>query len=330
MTHLRHPGSRAAPQTYLERGVVQPPPAVPLHRKRRKNDGMSYFLFIDESGHDHGESPYEVLAGVAIKDQDLWNLIRAVQNAELRHFGVRYSARNHELKGKRLLKRKVFRHAAQLPLIAPLERQALARSCLENASAAGRRELTALAQAKLAYVSEVFDICAQFRCRAFASIVLKNAPPPPATGHHLRKDYAYLFERFFYFLEDADPSAQGIVVFDERERSESHLLIEQLDSYFKRSAKGRQRSGRIIPEPFFVHSDLTTGIQVADLIAYIVSWAFRTNQLTEPRREELEPWVAQVAGLRYRAIREVEGNPHFGIWSFAVITDLRGGGEGGM
>ncbi len=25
-------------------------------------------------------------------------------------------------------------------------------------------------------------------------------------------------------------------------------------------------------EPFFVHSDLTTGVQVADLIAYYISW----------------------------------------------------------
>jgi hypothetical protein len=288
---------------------------------------MSYFLFIDESGHDHGDSPYEVLAGVAIEDQNLWNLIQAIQQAELRNFGTRYSAQENELKGKRLLKKKVFRHAVQLPEIELRERQTLARKCLEKGDTAGRRELTALAQAKLAYVSEVFDITARFRCKAFASIVLKNAPAPPTSGHHLRKDYAYLFERFYYFLEDVSPDAQGIIVFDERERSESHILIDQLDNYFKRSSKGRQRAGRIIPEPFFVHSDLTTGIQIADLIAYIVSWSFRTNQLTEPRREELAPFASQVAGLRCRAIREVEGNTQFVIWSFAVIADLRAGGD---
>ena len=154
----------------------------------------------------------------------------------------------------------------------------------------------------------------------------RNAPLP--TGEdHLRKDYAYLFERFFYFLEDIHPDAQGIVVFDELERSRSHLLIDQMDGYFKRTAKGRQRSGRIVPEPFFVHSDLTTGIQIADLIAYIVSWGFRTAQLVEPARDELKRFAQQVATLRFRVVREVGSNPNFVIWSFAVIHDLRGGSD---
>jgi hypothetical protein len=32
---------------------------------------MAYFLFIDESGQDHHDSPYEVLAGITVKDEDL-------------------------------------------------------------------------------------------------------------------------------------------------------------------------------------------------------------------------------------------------------------------
>lgn len=87
----------------------------------------------------------------------------------------------------------------------------------------------------------------------------------------------------------------GIVVFDELEKSRSHLLVEQMDRYFKRTVKGQQRSGQIIPEPFFVHSDLTTGIQVADLIAYILSWGFRTRDMTEPARAELDALVHQSA-----------------------------------
>jgi hypothetical protein len=52
---------------------------------------MACFLFIDESGQDHKESPYEVLAGVAIKDADLWNIVQALHDAEVAHFGRRYS-----------------------------------------------------------------------------------------------------------------------------------------------------------------------------------------------------------------------------------------------
>ena len=89
------------------------------------------------------------------------------------------------------------------------------------------------------------------------------------------------------------------------------------------TAVGRHRASRIIPEPFVVHSDLTTGVQIVDLVAYVISWGFRTHRMTKPAREELSDLVNQIAQLRHRAIRERLGNPQFEIWSFAHITDLR-------
>jgi Protein of unknown function (DUF3800) len=146
----------------------------------------------------------------------------------------------------------------------------------------------------------------------------------------LRRDYAFLFERFFYFLEDIGPTAMGAVVFDELERSRSHLLVGQMYAYFERTAKGQQRAGQVIPEPFFVHSDLTTGIQLVDLLAYVVSWGFRAiREMTEPARPELDGLVRQACGLRHRAVRTVGENPEFGIWSFHYIRDLRPVGERG-
>ncbi|MGC8475353.1 MAG: hypothetical protein ACP5NP_03270 [Acetobacteraceae bacterium] len=35
-------------------------------------------LFIDETGHDRKASPYEVLAGIAVRDRDLWPMIGSV------------------------------------------------------------------------------------------------------------------------------------------------------------------------------------------------------------------------------------------------------------
>lgn len=45
--------------------------------------------------------------------------------------------------------------------------------------------------------------------------------------------------------------------------------------------------------------------------------------MTKPQRQELAPFAQQVAALRYRTTRERGGNPHFEIWSFAHIADLR-------
>ncbi len=272
---------------------------------------MAYFLFVDESGQDHRESPCEVLVGVAVEDRDLWNLVQSLQEAEVRHFGIRYSSGERELKARKLLKTKTYKQAALLPSFSPEERRGLAKSALEAGETADRRQLTALAQAKLAYASDVLELCARYRCKAFASIVDKDSPRP--SPNHLRKDYAYLFERFFYFLEDKETVPSGIIVFDELEKSQSHVLLDQMDRYFKSTAKGRQRSNQIIPEPFFVHSDLTTGIQLADLIAYIVSWGVRIGGMKQPIRSELIGLAEQVSGLRYTTTREIDG-----IRSYAV------------
>lgn len=291
---------------------------------------MAWFLFIDESGQDHRDSPYEALAGVAVRDEVLWHLVQELHDAELARFGARYTAGKREIKAKKLLKRKVFQHARLNCEVLPHEVPELAHAALADGAANGSiRHLKALALAKLGYVSDVFSICKSEQCRVFASIVEVDAPKSEAGG--LRKDYAYLFERFFYFLEDHAENTgrreHGVIVFDELEKSQSHILIDQAHRYFKETATGRLRATLIIPEPFFVHSDLTTGVQIADLVAYTVSWAFRTAQMYKGARTELDPYARQIAAMRYRAVRERHGNPNFEIWSIAHIRDLRTSSE---
>jgi hypothetical protein len=110
---------------------------------------MTYFLFVDESGQDRSSTPYEVLAGVAVQDIALWELIQEIRRIEARYFGDFYRLQRRELKAKKLLKSKVFRLAAQLPLIDEDVMIASAQACLANGPNAGRLEITSLAQAKL-------------------------------------------------------------------------------------------------------------------------------------------------------------------------------------
>lgn len=279
---------------------------------------MAYFLFIDESGQDHHESPYEVLAGFAIQDEDLWNFIRQVHALELSCFGRRYREDGREIKAKKFLNRKTFRLADQLPNIELPERVILAKEALDHGENISKRKLTALAQAKLYYVEQLFHLCHQYRCKIFASIVADPASIPDEEAL-LRKDYIYLFERFYYFLEDKKTEPRGIVVFDELEKTASHLLLSQMDKYFKNTAKGQIRCNLIIPEPFFVHSDLTTGIQVVDFVAYILSWSFRVAKLPKPAREELNKFLELVKPMRYRTTREIGDIAEHIIWSVTVV-----------
>ncbi|MGY6644795.1 MAG: DUF3800 domain-containing protein [Salinarimonas sp.] len=283
---------------------------------------MSWVLFIDESGQDRRESPYEVLAGIAIEDRVLWKLIRDLSDAQQRIFGMRlFEAYGSEAKAQNLLKNKVFKHSVQLGAFQPGDRAALSREILKDGTAVNRERLTALAQAKLAYVDMALDLSRKAGATAFASIVPRAAPRPQSGM--LRKDYAYLFERFYYFLNSQEADPMGYLVFDELDKSASHVLLNQVAEYFVRTRKGRTRSRLIIPEPFFVHSDLTTMVQVADLIAYILSWGVRLTGMTEPKREELEGLAAKVMRLRFTQ-RTPRGYTNF---SFKIINDLRSKAE---
>jgi len=288
--------------------------------------------FIDESGHDHGEAPYEVLAGVAMAESDLWNLIQAIRSAEVEYFGIHMAKVGLELKGGKLLKRKTFRHAAQGPAIEPDRRRDLARAFLEKGwieqqqgtpQTRQRDEFTAYGQACLAFVHKVIGLMARYRVKTFAALVNTHAPGS-ADDSILRRDYAFLFERFFYYLEDRSSHEMGIIVFDELEKAQCRLLINQLEKYFLETTKGYERSARIVPEPFFVHSDLTTAVQLADISAYCLNWVTRLNRMTEPVRDELRPFAEQIFDLRYVGERPDElGARVWPVYGIFYLDDLR-------
>lgn len=276
-------------------------------------------MFIDESGQDRRQSPYEVLAGLAVEDRRIWPLIRQLSDAQQHHFGMRlFEAYGREAKAQKLLDRRTFRHAAQEAPIPHPERTRLAREILLNGADVTRARLTALAQAKIAYARFALNLARRHGAQVFATIVPQDAPRP-ADADALRKDYAFLFERFYYFLNSQPGDPMGYLVFDELDRSQSHILLGQVSSYFVRTANGRTRARLIIPEPFFVHSDLTTLIQVTDIIAYVISWGVRLGGMAAPAREELGDLASDVLGLRF--FRETEGGER--IWGLKVIRDLR-------
>lgn len=290
---------------------------------------MATFLFVDESGHDQQDSPCEVLAGVAVRDLTLWPLVQAIRELENKHFGMRYTLGERELKGKKILKTKVFRHAdSGYTFASKDEQRELAKKALEHGNGAHPKEYAALAKAKLDFVNEFPSVCAKFKCAVFACMVPAKAPRPE-NPDILRKDYTYLFERFFYFLEDQSAKGAGIIAFDELEKSQSHILIQQMDSYFLGTHNGQQRSKLIVPEPFFVHSELTTGVQIADLVAYSLAWGrYRAPGQSGPARPELRALATGFEKLAYKTSRPSrQGKGRMAISSVTIIHDLRGRDE---
>jgi len=281
-------------------------------------------LFVDESGHDHHDMPCEVLAGVAVSEDNLWNLVKAVRSAERDHFGdYLRNMRQTEMKAKKLLKRKRFNSANRAVAIPAEELPQLANGALAHGATANERELVAYSRQVLAFVHEVLDIAARHSVQIIASVVDIHAPRPP--GDSLRKDYVYLFERYFYLLEALPPRERGLVVFDEMDKSESHILIQQMAQYFLGTQTGRYRSSRVIPEPFFVHSDLTTGVFLADLTAYILGWGWRLGSMPQAARSELKPYSDKLHEMQFHGERPgYAGNATVRLHGIRYMDDLRG------
>jgi hypothetical protein len=284
--------------------------------------------FVDESGIDLKRAPCVVLAGVSIRERDVWPMTQSflALTSETLRFPPEMG---YEAKGSKLLTNRVFKHAQSAEALEPARRaEVIDRLLLKNAQGldANREELSALAQAKLSFVDGALDLAEKFGMTVFASIVPRDAPQQRDRAI-LRKDFAYLFQRIHCHVCDQDEGDHGVLIFDEQDPALSQRLMDQIHKYFRETERGQQRAERMIPMPFFVHSELTAAIQIADLIAYIINWGLRLDSMPEPARSELKPVADKIFNLRYRG-REVlpgpdwkkRGKPTYGI---AYIPDLR-------
>jgi hypothetical protein len=274
---------------------------------------MSWLLFLDESGHDHKQLPYEVRGGVALHASRLWPFVRAAAQLELDCFGCPLSLYKREIKGSTLLDRKRFKFAGQE---APMPDEARRKHCrafltkgLDHANPT-RAEFTAYGQACLQMADGLFQLLQEQEAVLFASAIPTSARRTSGTAADelLRRDHVFLFERFFYLLEEK--REHGLLVFDETDKTEDRRFVKRMERYFTRTMKGRYRTAWIVPTPFFVASDMTYAVQAADMCIYCVNWGFRlpTRGMDAPVRTEIAerygPWLNR---LQYRGQTEAHG-----------------------
>ena len=291
---------------------------------------MAWFLFMDETGHDHRQMPYEVRGGFALNDETLWPLVKEAHALEEGCFGARLSDYKSEIKGEKLLKRERFKHAAQMEEIETERRQHLCRALLQaglEKRPPTREQLTAYGQASLMMAEGIFDLLERHKARIFAAAVPRGAINPPADPNPryqgvLRKDHTFLFERFFYFLEKE--RQMGILVMDEVEKSEDRRYVSRLHSYFTNTAKGRDRTRWIVPSPFFVSSDMALPVQMADVVIYCLNWGYRHSRamMDAPVRQEIaDRFAARIERLKWKG-SGYDGNKTFSSYGIVCVPDL--------
>lgn len=287
---------------------------------------MSWLLFLDESGHDHKQMPYEVRGGIALQDSQLWPFVQAMQRLERDCFGGQLHQYQLELKGSTLLDRKRFKFASQSSTMEPASRQKHARGFLTKGlerKPPTREEFTAYGQACLEMARGTFQLLRAHSAVLFASAIPANVQRPNQSHieEFLRKDHVFLQERFFYFLEGQ--RQHGLLVLDEVEKTADRKFVRQFEAYFTRTATGRYRTAWIVPTPFFVSSDLTYPVQAADLCIYCLNWGFRlpSQGMDAAKRDEIGdefgPWLSQ---LQYAG--EVEKNGQvYKTWGIVYVQN---------
>lgn len=289
---------------------------------------MSWLLFLDESGHDHKQMPYEVRGGVALHVGKLWPFVRAVQQLELDAFGAELALYQKELKGSTLLDAKRFKFAGQMARMNDEERRKHCRSFLtkglEKKTNQTREEFSAYGQACLEMAEGMFQLLQDHEARLFATAVPRGAARPPADQgvDLLRKDFVFLLERFYYLLEEKQQ--HGILVLDQVEKSADRRFVLRLERYFTKTQTGRYRSHWVVPTPFFVSSDMTYAVQAADLCIYCVNLGFRLPQqgMNAPVRKEIAERFAEWVGrLQFRGEGYRDGNV-FRSYGIVCIPDL--------
>ena len=301
-------------------------------RSEKKALGGVLLFFIDESGTDHKKAPYEILGGIGVREQDAWSLICELQQAQLRHFGVELADVGIECKGSQLLKTKVFRNAGRAEKIEEPTKTSLTRNFLlkgQRARETGtshpmtRDELTSYSQSCIEYARSVFELCEAHQVLTFAIFMHPDAPQP-SRDDMLRKDMSSLIKLFWYATEQTSLTEHGLIIFDETENSESKRLVRRMRNYFRRTEVGQRLSGRLLPEPLFVHSDLTTLVQVADLVCYSVNWGYRRAKMDKSVREEMRQFGELAAKLKWRdPEEEVLRSIGYPASGFTYFDDLR-------
>jgi len=253
---------------------------------------VSWLLFLDESGHDHRNVPYEVRGGVAVHAAKLWAFLSAVRTLEQSIFGASLAHFGAEIKGSRLLRTRCFRWDKQGPRLEDATRRKHALNFL-NSGKSGRRprreEFTAFGQACISLAEGVIELLKSHDAKLFAAVVPQRTRPAAAPAEYLRKDVVFLLERYFYFLEGRQE--MGLLVMDGSDKTADRRIVRRMERYFTQTQPGRYRTQWIVPVPLFVESDMAYGVQAADLCIYCLNWGWRLREMDKPTRPEIEPFV---------------------------------------
>jgi hypothetical protein len=224
-------------------------------------------IFLDETFRTHAKGdvklPFGALCGVAIPENQFTRIAKDIYQLKMKHLGAEF-ARDHELKGKELLKNYVFKLQAK-----GIESKnlSLAGDILDYLDRKGLR---------------IFGcVCFQPRFQDFKC--------QDVTA--LDKTFRYLFERIDMFMKIERPQEKAVLVFDDRDQGTNERNATAITNFFLRSPDGLALDS-IIDTPFFgISQAQNIGLQLADFVTTIIGLRFEGHEHIKPYFERLKRCV---------------------------------------
>jgi hypothetical protein len=224
-------------------------------------------IFLDETFRTRKtgaqELPMGALCGLGIPEASLRQVACDVFQLKRKHLSEEV-ARDKELKGKVLLKRRAFDLRAET----------------------GESPYLALVSDLIRYIVRkklpVFGtVCFEERNKEFKCTDVTA----------LDRTFSHLFERIDMCMRIRNNDEMGILVFDDRDLGTNEKNSTAITNFFLRSAKGRKLD-RIVDTPLFgISQAQNVGLQLADLVTTILGMRFQEHPNGVEFYEQLEPAI---------------------------------------
>ena len=128
-------------------------------------------------------------------------------------------------------------------------------------------------------VATCFEQVKLRKCVILASVIDKRHLHDHMTHETLhKKAYEFLLERIESYMAENHSKHQALIVMDDTSK-ELNQAIAMKHAWFQRSGNQNMKFPHIVEYPFFSRSELSNGVQLADLLAYNVYRAFKTEDL---------------------------------------------------
>lgn len=103
-----------------------------------------------------------------------------------------------------------------------------------------------------------------------------------------KKAYEFLLERIEHFMAEYHPKHNALIVMDDTSK-ELNQAVAMKHAFFQRTGNQHVNFNHIVEYPFFTRSELSNGVQLADLLAYNVYRAFKEENFDYPYYQLILP-----------------------------------------